>query len=191
MYERAARLRGAMKKVSRYWDWVPRADPQIFYEYWDGTAPTHHLYGLRAALDMIAEEGLQNVWRRHEILAGTYWAACETWKAGDQGIVMNVADPSNRSRAVTALRMPSPQATALREWCEGQAGVTLGIGLGMAPPGDPAWHGFFRVGHMGHVNAHMVLGVIGTIEAGLTALQIPMGGSGAAAASAHVAQSLS
>ena len=61
-------------------------------------------------------------------------------------------------------------------------GSTKGIGLGMAPPGDPAWHGFFRIGHMGHVNAHMVLGTIGAIEAGLIALDIPHGKGGLDAA---------
>ena len=63
-----------------------------------------------------------------------------------------------------------------------KAGVTLGIGLGMVDSGDPAWHGFFRIGHMGHVNAHMVLGTIGAMEAGLTALSIPHGKGGLNAA---------
>ena len=98
---------------------------------------------------------------------------------------MNVKDPANRSHAVTSLRLDSPQATALREWTQHQIGLTLGIGLGMAPPGDPAWHGFFRLGHMGHVNGHMIMGLLGGIEAGLTALDIPHGG-GALDAAARV-----
>ncbi|MEX0371799.1 MAG: alanine--glyoxylate aminotransferase family protein, partial [Tateyamaria sp.] len=47
--------------------------------------------------------------------------------------------------------------------------------LGMAPPGDPDWHGFFRLGHMGHINGHMVMGLLGGIAAGLDALGIPHG----------------
>jgi alanine-glyoxylate transaminase/serine-glyoxylate transaminase/serine-pyruvate transaminase len=98
---------------------------------------------------------------------------------------LNVPDRACRSHAVTALRIGAPNGTALRDWLIANTGVTLGIGLGMAPPGDPAWHGFFRVGHMGHVNAHMALGVIGAIEAGLTALGLPYG-PGALAAAAKV-----
>ena len=170
--------------VSGYWDWRPRARPQEFYQYFGGTAPTHHLYGLRAALDMIAEEGLENVWARHETLARAIWAAFEAWGA-DGPMAMNIADPAKRSAAVTSVRIGAPQGTELRNWLSARAGVTLGIGLGMADSRDPAWHGFFRVAHMGHVNSHMVLGALGTIEAGLTALGIPHG-KGALDAAARV-----
>jgi alanine-glyoxylate transaminase/serine-glyoxylate transaminase/serine-pyruvate transaminase len=63
--------------------------------------------------------------------------------------------------------------------------VTLGIGLGMAPSTDPAYHGFLRVAHMGHVNAHMTLGALAVMEAGMIALDIPHG-TGALAAAAQV-----
>ena len=56
---RAAAARDRMARVSRYWDWRPRTEPDGYYQYFCGTAPTHHIYGLRAALDMIAEEGLE------------------------------------------------------------------------------------------------------------------------------------
>ena len=49
---KAQGVRAAMPRVSRYWDWEPRANPDEFFMYWNGTAPTHHLYGLRTALDM-------------------------------------------------------------------------------------------------------------------------------------------
>lgn len=172
--DRAARVRDGMERVSQYWDWKPRAAPEMFYQYWNGTAPTHHLYGLRAALDMIGEEGMEHVWARHERLARAIWAACDVWAEGGQ-LVLNVADSAHRSHAVTSLRLPSPQGTALRDWVEANLGLTLGIGLGMAPPGDPAWHGFFRLGHMGHVSGQMVLGLLGGVEAGLAALDIPRG----------------
>ncbi|MFB9149582.1 pyridoxal-phosphate-dependent aminotransferase family protein [Roseovarius ramblicola] len=185
--ERAAAARARMERVSRYWDWTNRADPQVFYQYFGGTAPTHHLYGLRAALDLIAGEGIEAIWHRHEVLARAIWAACETW--GERGpLELNIADPALRSRAVTALRIGAPHGSALRQWVQDNAGVTLGIGLGMAEPGDPAWHGFFRIGHMGHVNAHMILGALGAIEAGMQALDIPHGQGGLAAAAAEVAR---
>ena len=180
--DRAAQVRQRMPRVSRYWDWVPRSAPELFYQYWSGTAPTHHLYGLREALDMIAEEGLEKIWARHETLARAVWAATDVW--GQEGpLRLNVAQPSHRSHAVTSLAIGAPNGTRLRHWTEKNTGVTLGIGLGMETEEDPHSSGFFRIGHMGHVNAHMVLGVLGSIDAGLKALKIPHGRGALEAAS--------
>jgi len=180
--DRAAQVRQRMPRVSRYWDWVPRSAPELFYQYWSGTAPTHHLYGLREALDMIAEEGLEKIWARHETLARAVWAATDVW--GQEGpLRLNVSEPSHRSHAVTSLAIGAPNGTRLRHWTEKNTGVTLGIGLGMETEEDPHSTGFFRIGHMGHVNAHMVLGVLGSIDAGLKALRIPHGRGALEAAS--------
>lgn len=172
--EKAANVRDAMTRVSRYWDWRPRANPEEFYQYWCGTAPTQHIHGLRASLDMIHSEGMEQVWARHDVLARAIWAACDVWSA-EGPLALNVADAAHRSRAVTSLRIGAPHGTALRDWTEQNLSLTLGIGLGMAEPGDPAWHGFFRLGHMGHVSGHMIMGLLGGIESGLTALDIPHG----------------
>jgi alanine-glyoxylate transaminase/serine-glyoxylate transaminase/serine-pyruvate transaminase len=183
--DRAAERRAAMERVSSYWDWVPRANPEQFYQYWCGTAPTHHLYGLREALDMIVhEEGIEAVWARHATLARAVWAAFEAWEA-DGPIELNIRDRALRSHAVTAVRVGAPAGTQLREWLVREAGVTLGIGLGMSSEEDPKADGFFRVGHMGHLNTHMLMGTLGSIQAGLGALQIPHG-SGALEAAAQV-----
>jgi alanine-glyoxylate transaminase / serine-glyoxylate transaminase / serine-pyruvate transaminase len=184
--EAAAAVRAGMPRVSRYWDWMPRADPEMFYQYFGGTAPTHHLYGLRCALDMIHAEGMAHVWARHERLARAIWTACEVWGQGGS-LRLNVVERAQRSHAVTALHLPTPQGTALRDWVEGNLGLTLGIGLGMAAPGDPAWHGFFRLGHMGHVNGQMILGLLGGIEAGLCALNVAHGPGALEAAAAEIA----
>lgn len=182
--DKAASVRADLPRVSRYWDWAPRANPEEYYQYWNGTAPTHHVYGLRVALDMINAEGIEAVWARHSLLAKAIWTACERWADGG-ALALNVADRDHRSTAVTSLLLPTPQGTALRDWVETHLGLTLGIGLGMAAPGDPAWHGFFRLGHMGHVNGQMILAMLGGIEAGLTALDIPKG-TGAVEAAASV-----
>ena len=134
---------------------------------------------------MIKEEGLAQVWQRHRVLAGAVWAAFDAWGAGNPAIAMNVADPADRGWSVTAARIGAPDASRLREWTETKAGVTLGIGLGMAASDDPAYHGFLRVAHMGHVNAHMTLGALAVMEAGMVALKIPHG-AGALAAAARV-----
>ena len=171
-----------------YWNWEPRAFGDEFWQHFCGTAPTHHLFGLAEALGMILrEEGLENVWARHRVLAATVWAAFEAWGAGNDAIRLNVARPQDRGRSVTAARIGGRNATRLRDWCEREAGVTLGIGLGMAAPGEEAWHGFLRVAHMGHVNPHMTLGVIAAMEAGMQALDIPHGEGGVAAAVGVVA----
>lgn len=186
--DKAAEARACLPRISRYWDWHPRANPQEFYQYFGGTAPTHHLFGLRAALDLIHAEGLPQVWARHAQLAQAIWAACETWGQIDdpeQGLRMNVTDPTLRSHAVTALHLPTPRASELRQWLEQNLGLTLGIGLGLAPPDSPEWHGHFRLGHMGHVNGQMIMGLLGGVETGLQALKIPHG-SGALSAAAQI-----
>ena len=182
--DKADAVRAKMPRVSRYWDWSPRAHAEEFWQYHGGTAPTQHLYGLRASLDIIHDEGIEQVWARHAVLARAVWAACEAWSTRGT-FALNIANRADRSHAVTALRLQSPGATALRDWVETNLGLTLGIGLGMAAADVPAWHGFFRLGHMGHVNGHMIMGMLGGIEAGLSALDIEHGG-GALDAAAQV-----
>ncbi|EAQ04226.1 serine--glyoxylate transaminase, putative [Pseudooceanicola batsensis HTCC2597] len=184
---RAEEARRAMPRVSRYWDWTPRLDPEFFYQFFGGTAPTHHLFGLRAALDLLHDEGIEHVWKRHQTLARTIWAACEAWGSDNGAMRLNVADPALRSHAVTALGLGERNGSALRQWVARNAGVTLGIGLGMATEEDPKGEGFFRIGHMGHVNAHMVLGMLGTLEAGMRAIGVHHGPGGLEAAARVVA----
>ncbi|MEB0243890.1 hypothetical protein QN361_24850, partial [Pseudomonas sp. 5C2] len=89
-----------------YWDWKPRAIGAEFYQYFGGTAPTHHLYGLREALTMMLdEEGLENVWDRHRRLASAVWAAFDAWGQGTN-IALNIASPQARGWSVTAATIP-------------------------------------------------------------------------------------
>jgi len=167
--------------VTAYWDWRPRVNPEGYWQMFDGTAPTHHLYGLRAALDMIKDEGLGHVHARHDTLARAIWAALAAW--GTEGpLRANIADPAKRSAAITSVFIGEGHGDSLREWCEQEAGLTLGIGLGR----DPA-SAYFRIGHMGHVNAHMIMGVLGTMQAGMLALDIPHGRGALDAAAAVMA----
>ncbi|KIT15854.1 pyridoxal-phosphate-dependent aminotransferase family protein [Jannaschia aquimarina] len=179
--DKAARARARADCVTGYWDWVPRTEPEIYFRYFYGTGPTHHLYGLREALDMLVhEEGVEQAWERHGRLARALWAAFERWEAPG-GLELNVRDRAARSHAVTSVRLPE-RGTALREWSEQEFGLTLGIGLGMAPLGSEEWHGFFRVGHMGHLSGHSMMGTLGGIDAALKALAIPHGDGGLEAA---------
>ena len=167
-----------------YWDWTRRADPEEFWHYWFGTAPTHHLYALREGLTMmLEEEGLPALWDRHARLAAAVWAAVEAWGRGNPAIRLNVAAPAARGWSVTSVHLGAPHAAALRDWVT-RHGLTLGIGLGMGTEDDPKASGWLRIAHMGHVNAHMTLGALAVIEAGLQALQIPHGTGALEAAAA-------
>jgi len=177
--DRADAARG--DRVTSYWDWRPRVNPELYSRYFDGTAPTHHLYGLRKALDLINAEGLDNVFDRHAKLAQVIWAAFDQWSTAGP-LHMNIADPFNRSHAVTSVHIGSPHGDRLRKWCAHQCGLTLGIGLGQSPA-----DAYFRIGHMGHVNAHMIMGILGTMDAGLKALDVPHGAGALAAAAKALA----
>jgi alanine-glyoxylate transaminase/serine-glyoxylate transaminase/serine-pyruvate transaminase len=182
--DRADAARETAGLVTPYWDWRPRVEPQEFYRYFAGTAPTHHLFGLRTALDMIVhEEGLEAVWKRHARLAEAIWSALEVW--GDNGPVKaNIPEREKRSHAVTTVNFGPGNGHRLRAWMEDELGVIMGMPLpGVA--GDSA--DYLRIGHMGHVSGHMVLGVLAGLQAGMSALQIPHNSNGLDAAMKVVA----
>ncbi len=185
--ETARQRRHTLNRVSSYWDWEPRIAPDLYFQHFCGTAPTHHIYGLRAALDLIKDEGIEQVWRRHEILAHALWAAIDVW-SHTGAMALNVADPALRSHAVTAASLGAPHGTNLRRWAETKAGLTLGIGLGMATEEDPRADGFIRFGHMGHLNAQMMLAAIATTQAGLMAIGAPLASGAVDAAAQIIAQ---
>jgi alanine-glyoxylate transaminase/serine-glyoxylate transaminase/serine-pyruvate transaminase len=163
-----------------YFDWASRRNVEAHYQLYNGTPPIPLLYGLREALDMILEEGLEQVWQRHEVLARSVWAAVDAWHT-DGGLHCSVADPGRRSHAVTTISTGTVDADALRAVCEAEFGVTLGLGIGTTDRPQ------FRIGHMGHVNPPMLLGTLGSVEAGLHVLGAPIGSSGVATAAATIA----
>jgi alanine-glyoxylate transaminase/serine-glyoxylate transaminase/serine-pyruvate transaminase len=158
-----------------YWDWTDREGDQHYQKY-AGTPPEHLLFGLRAAMDMLFAEGLDNVFHRHRLLAEAVRRAVGIWGEG-QAIGFNIVEPSERCDTVTAVLMNSGHnPEALRAYCNEKCGVILGHGIG-----DLSGKAF-RVAHMGHVNAPMILGTLSVIEMALNALEIPHGKGGAQAA---------
>jgi alanine-glyoxylate transaminase/serine-glyoxylate transaminase/serine-pyruvate transaminase len=158
-----------------YWDWTAR-EGDVHYQKYAGTPPEHLMFALRRALDMLLAEGLENVFLRHRLLAEAVRRAVDVWAQG-QALGFNVVEPSERSDTVTTVLMgdgrdPRP----LVDYCNKKCGVVLGIGIG-----DLSGKAF-RIAHMGHVNAPMMLGTLGVIEVGLKALGIPHGSGGAQAA---------
>lgn len=164
-----------------YWDWDRRVNGKIFYQKYCGTPPSHHLYGLREALDMLLEEGLEAVWRRHAHLASAVWAAVDAWSV-DSEIRCNIPDQQHRTTAVTTILTGGLNATRLRQWCDTEAGVTLGVGLALDAVFADQPDNLFRIGHMGHLNAPMVMGTLATIDTGLKALGLAHGAGGLEAA---------
>ena len=174
---------------SPYWNWSPRTQPERFYERFCGTAPTHLLYAQREALDMIAEEGRAAIFKRHALLARAVWAAVVAWSS-DGPLRCNIVDPEFRSHAVTTILADAHDMLQLRRWCEDEAGLILGLGLGFLVPEFMEGKSVFRIGHMGHLNPPMLLGALATIDSGLKALDIPHG-RGALEAAAMVTATIS
>ena len=186
---KAAAIARANPVRSPYWNWSPRTQPERFYERFCGTAPTHLLYAQREALDMIAEEGRAAIFKRHALLARAVWAAVVAWSS-DGPLRCNIVDPEFRSHAVTTILADAHDMLQLRRWCEDEAGLILGLGLGFLVPEFMQGKSVFRIGHMGHLNPPMLLGALATIDSGLKALDIPHG-RGALEAAAMVTATIS
>ena len=157
-----------------YWDWTDR-EGDAHYRKYCGTPPQHLLFGLRQALDMLFAEGLPNVFRRHHLLAEAVRRAVGVWSQRE-AIGFNIVEPRERSDTVTAVLTNGHDPQRLRAYCDENCGVILGHGIGDLT--DRA----FRIAHMGHVNAPMILGTLSVIEVALSALGIPHGRGGAQAA---------
>ncbi len=160
---------------TRYWDWTAR-EGKLHYEKYCGTPPQHLLFGLRKALDMVFEEGLENVFQRHRLLAEAVRRAVTLWSQGG-ALTFNVMESAERADSVTPVIMTNgAEAQPLLDFCHKKCGVVLGTAIG-----EYAGKGF-RIAHMGHVNAPMILGTLSVTEVGLNALGIPHGKGGVQAA---------
>ena len=172
-----ARAKEAHQKAglrTPYWDWTDREGEEHYRKY-AGTPPEHLLYGLRQALDLLFEEGLPYVFHRHRLLAEAVRRAISVWAEG-QVLGFNIIEPSERCDTVTPVLTNGCDPDVLRAYCDEQCGVVLGHGIGELSGKA------FRIAHMGHVNAPMVLGTLSVIEMALTALNIPHGKGGTQAA---------
>ena len=165
--------KGANMKT-HYWDWTFRQGPEHYQKYC-GTPPEHLLFAQRAALDILMEEGLEQAWKRHDLLARATHAAIAKWSEG-QVVSFNIAEASQRASSITNVRMKDVNTHLITDYTRDKCGVTLGLGIG-------GYDGkAFRVAHMGHTNAPMVIGTLGAIEMALQAHKIPHGSGGVSAA---------
>jgi alanine-glyoxylate transaminase/serine-glyoxylate transaminase/serine-pyruvate transaminase len=159
---------------TRYWDWTFRQG-QAHYQKYGGTPPQHLLFALRAALDLLFAEGLDQAARRHALLAEATRRAVARW--GEKGaLAVNASHPEERANSITCVLLPDRDPQPLLDYCRHKCGVVLGVGIG------PLSGKAFRIAHMGHASAPMLFGTLGAVEMGLAALGIPHGRGGVQAA---------
>lgn len=161
-----------------YFDWAPMlADNAAgFFPY---TPATNLLYGLREALALLREEGLERVFARHARHAAATRAAAAAW-----GLDVVCADEREHSISLTALMMPAGHdADALRNLILERFDLSLGTGLGRLKGK------VFRIGHLGSFNDVMLAGALSGVEMGLELAKVPFRRGGVAAALEHLAAS--
>ena len=154
-----------------YWDWqsMLAANESGFFTY---TPSTNLLYGLREALKMIGEEGLQNVFARHARLAEGARRAVAAW-----GLELCALCPEEYSNTVTTVMLPEGHdADKLRGIILERFNMSLGTGLGRLKGKA------FRLGHLGDFNELMLMGMLAGVEMGLSIAGVPFKRGGVDAA---------
>jgi alanine-glyoxylate transaminase / serine-glyoxylate transaminase / serine-pyruvate transaminase len=154
-----------------YWDWQQMLEPNRsgFFPY---TPPTNLLYGLREALHMLQEEGLRNVFRRHERHGEATRAAVRAW-----GLEILCEEPREYSNSLTAVLVPpGHDADHLRSVILENFDMSLGSGLSKLAGK------VFRIGHLGSFNDLMLAGTLCGIEMGLRLAGVPHREGGVATA---------
>lgn len=136
-----------------------------------GTPASQLMNGLKVSLDMLLrEQGLDKTWQRHEIFARAVWAAVKAWgQAGPIHIL--VKDPSQRSHTVTVVLVDGYDCRSITKWCKEEANLLVPGPVGQSIAPERA----FRIGHMGHMNSRMLLGILATIDCAFKALDVPHG----------------
>jgi alanine-glyoxylate transaminase/serine-glyoxylate transaminase/serine-pyruvate transaminase len=160
-----------------FWSWEEMAGPNEkgFFPY---TPATNLLYGLAEAIDMLHEEGLDNVFARHARHGEAARRAVRAW-----GLEIFCAEPRHYSNTVTTVLMPDGQSgdsfrTVVRE------SFDMSLGNGLSKLADRV----FRIGHLGDFNDLMLAGTLSGVEMGLDVAGVPHNPGGAAAALAFLAE---
>ena len=163
-----------------YWDWESMlgANETGFFPY---TPATNLLFGLAEAIDMLREEGLDNVFRRHDRHAEATRRAAHAW-----GLEVWCRRPKEYSSSLTAVRTPAGHsADALRRIILENFDLSLGNGLGRLADS------VFRIGHLGDFNDLMLAGTLSGIEMGLRLAGVPHQRGGVDAALSYLADTAS
>lgn len=151
------------------WDEILEANSN---GYWPYTPNTNLLYGLNESLDMLLEEGLDNVFARHQRWAAGVREAVMAW-----GLEIQCRDPAVYSPVLTGVVMPEGvDADAVRQLIYRRFDLSLGMGLGKTRGR------MFRIGHLGDCNDLTLMATLSGCEMGLRLSGVPLSGSGVEAA---------
>ena len=159
-----------------YWDWEEMLGPNEtgFFPY---TPATNLLRGLKVAIDMLHEEGLDAVFQRHDRAAEATRRAVRHW-----GFEIQCRNEDEHSSSLTALRLPDGHsADQLRAEILARSNMSLGNGLG------PLADRVFRIGHLGDFHELMVTGTLSGVEMGLKVRGVPHRPGGVEAAMSYLA----
>ena len=160
-----------------YWSWdeMLAANKSGYFPY---TPATNLLYGLREALAMLREEGLQNVFARHDCHAEATRRAVRAW-----GLEILCAVPEEYSSSLTAVMVPAGHdADHLRKVILDKFDMSLGTGLGKVAGK------VFRIGHLGDFNDLTLMGTLAGVEMGLELAGVPHRKAGVRAAMDYLAE---
>jgi alanine-glyoxylate transaminase / serine-glyoxylate transaminase / serine-pyruvate transaminase len=159
------------KMTKHYWDWQAMIDANKtgYYPY---TPATTLIYGLEEALDMLAEEGLDNVFARHARLAEATRLTVQAW-----GLEILCKNPKEYSNTLTTVLLPEGHdADNLRKIILDEYDMSLGASF------NKVKGKVFRIGHLGDLNELMLMGVLAGVEMGLKKAKIPYKAGGIMAA---------
>ena len=178
--EKALAASRTAKLPRSYWDWNEMLKHNAT-GFFPSTPATNLLYALREAQHMLAEEGLPNVFRRHQRHASAARTAVRAW-----GLEIVCEVPSEYSNALTAVFMPEGHsADHLRKIILDNFDMSLGAGLGKLAGK------VFRIGHLGHFNDLMLAGTLSGVEMGLALAGVPHKEGGVQAALRELAATAS
>jgi len=159
------------KLAKSYWDWEPMLKNNVngFFPY---TPATNLFYGLDEAINMLLEEGLENVFARHQRHAEATRLAVKAW-----GLEILCKNPDEYSNSLTAVLMPEGHdSDALRKVILDNFNMSLGMGLSKIKGK------VFRIGHLGDFNDLMLAGTLSGVEMGLAKSGVPFKKGGVMAA---------
>ena len=169
--EKALKTHKAAKLQRSYWDWSDMIGPNRT-GYFPYTPATNMLYGLNEAIDMLHEEGLDNVFARHTRHGQATRAAVKAW-----GLEVLCTQQGQESGVLTAVLLPEGQsadgfrATTLKHY-------DISLGNGLSKVADKV----FRIGHLGDFNDLMLMATLSGIEMGLGQADVPHQAGGVMAA---------
>ncbi|MCU1660575.1 MAG: Serine-glyoxylate aminotransferase [Pseudonocardia sp.] len=169
--EKALAATASARLPKSYWDWAPilEANERGYYPY---TPPTNRFYGLREALLLLEEEGLPNVFARHNRHAEATRAAVRGW-----GLEVLCADEREYSSSLTAVLMGEEHdADKVRRIILERFDMSLGAGLGKLAGR------VFRIGHLGDFNDLTLAGTLSGVQMGLELAGVPVDPAGLQAA---------